>query len=173
MALADLTGDGALDLALIGTTLGSQGWVLLEGAGTGAFSNGQHFITGLDPFDLSVADVTGNGRPDVIVTNRANRTVTVHENRRGGWSMPEKHPVEQFADRVAVADVNGNGHLDVVTAYSTSITTLLNQGDSSFELVTQNVSLSCMDAIELGDLDGDGYSDLMMLKHNNCPLWPA
>ena len=75
MAVADLNGDGKLDLAL-----GDSGLVVsvLLGKGDGTFLGASSFAAGSNPVSLAVADINGDRQPDVAVANyNADGTVSV------------------------------------------------------------------------------------------------
>lgn len=71
LAAADLDGDGRLDLLV---TLGVQGGklngdelLLLRGLGDGTFDEPRRFLTSAGQAFVAVADLNGDGRPDVLV----------------------------------------------------------------------------------------------------------
>ena len=50
---------------------------VLLGTGTGSFGAKTDFPTGLAPVAVAVADLNGDGRPDLVVVNRDANTVSV------------------------------------------------------------------------------------------------
>src|SRR5437870_489925 len=60
VVLADVNGDGKLDLAL--ANHGSNTVSVLLGNGDGTFAAKQDFATGSAPFSVAVADVNGDGK---------------------------------------------------------------------------------------------------------------
>ena len=75
IAAADLNMDGRLDLVVVSTCLsepscpsGAVG--VLLGDRHGKFSNAVTYGSGgLDPHSVAIADVNGDGRPDLVVVN--------------------------------------------------------------------------------------------------------
>src|ERR1019366_6930042 len=76
---ADVNGDGKPDL-IVANTAGTVSVLLnttAPGATTPSFATQQTFATGSNPFSVTVADVNGDGLPDLIVANEAGNTVSV------------------------------------------------------------------------------------------------
>jgi hypothetical protein len=71
VAVADVNGDGKLDLVVVNQFQSSTVGVLL-GNGDGTFQSPLTYKTGDRGFSVAVADVNGDGRPDLLVGNRYN-----------------------------------------------------------------------------------------------------
>lgn len=65
--VADVNGDGILDLVTAGTDI----WVF-PGDGHGKFAKRIPFTTGESAAGLQIADINGDGRPDILTTNPRN-----------------------------------------------------------------------------------------------------
>src|SRR5207248_2929984 len=81
-------------------------------------TNMQTFTVGLNPTSVLVTDVTGDGRPDIIVTNGGSNTVTILVNNGNGTNAATFNQLT-FAtgtnpNAVAVGNVDGTGGLDLV-----------------------------------------------------------
>jgi uncharacterized repeat protein (TIGR01451 family) len=74
----DFNGDGNLDVAFI--NFGTSGFRVLLGKGDGTLPSLLNFDTGSGPGYLVVADISGDGRPDVVLANLNDATVTVALN---------------------------------------------------------------------------------------------
>jgi hypothetical protein len=74
IAVADLNGDGRLDLAL--STYGSSVSILL-GNGDGTFEPPARFLAGWTPASLIIGDLTGNQKPVIAVANQESQDVWV------------------------------------------------------------------------------------------------
>jgi hypothetical protein len=81
---ADFNGDGQPDLAIDGE-LGNFMSIFQNGSAPGAFttaslSNRVDFPTGYNVWGISVGDFDGDGRPDIVVGNAYDNTLTVYRN---------------------------------------------------------------------------------------------
>jgi hypothetical protein len=181
-AVADLTGNGRMDLVVSDAQSNTVSVLLNNGDGT--FQAPRQYAVGaytvpvvaqsLAPNlgrGLVVADLTGNGIPDIIVTNYASDDVSVLLGRGDGTFEPQRRydaTVGPFA--LAVGDLNGDGIPDLVVVSSTGshgkIAVLLGRGDGSFKppllfdspLTDQNP----LARVKLADLTGNGRLDMLL-----------
>ncbi len=162
--LADLDGDGKLDLLLAN---GADAKIAVYlGDGHGGFASPVLYATGLSPRSIAVGDINGDGVPDMAVANgAAGQPVTVMLGD-GHGAFVAQPPVMAGAVPMSVAmgDANGDGRLDlfVANAGSDDVGVLFGDGTGSF-LAQQAWGLIIdPDALVVGDLDGDGRLDLMV-----------
>jgi len=114
---------------------------------------------------VTVADVDGDGRLDLITANGNNtNTLTVLTNNgSGGFGFYATLTVGKNPAGVVAADVNGDGHLDLISinAGNNSVTVLTNNGTGVFgSNSTFNVVSSPGDVVA-ADVNDDGYVDLI------------
>jgi hypothetical protein len=72
VAMADVNGDGKSDLITVNAADNTVSVLLnttTPGATTATFATQQTFATGAEPYTVTTADINGDGRPDLIVTN--------------------------------------------------------------------------------------------------------
>lgn len=162
LGLADLDADGDLDLVVNGS--GYRGMeILLNQGGLGFARRGTVLHHGVATIGLSVADMNGDRRPDLIVANHNENTVTVYSGRGDGSFAGADFPVGGLTMAVSVGDVDGDRAPDVITADLKSRYLLLrNRGDGSLEAPAP---LPFPDAIPsqrlaIADVTGDGLPEL-------------
>ena len=122
VTLADLNGDGIPDLIV--TNSGSNNVLVYLGLGNGQFgpavNDGHGFYTGTNPIGVTVADLSDDGIPDLLVADSGSNDVTVliGEGTGSSWTMVQGPRIKTDAGPVAVAvgNILGTGNLDLAVA---------------------------------------------------------
>ena len=178
---ADVNGDGLPDLIVANNTNPGTVSVLLNttapGATTPSFATQQTFATGVDPISVTVADINGDGLPDLIVANQNfyDSTVSVLLNTTApGATTPSFAAQQTFAtgnipSSVTAADVNGDGLPDLIVANSSdnTVSVLLNTtapGATTPSFATQQTFAvgNSPQSVTTADVNGDGMPDLIV-----------
>ncbi|MHB8678451.1 MAG: beta strand repeat-containing protein [Rudaea sp.] len=183
VAVADVNGDGKPDLIIANLTASTVSVLLnttAPGAATPGFATQQTFSTGVVPYSVAVADVNGDGKPDLIVANSSSSTVSVLLNTTlPGAATPTFAAQQSFAtgngpDSVGVADVNGDGKPDliVVNRSSNTVSVLLNTtlpGAATLSFAAQQTFAIGNNpySIAVSDINGDGKPDLVVANAND------
>jgi hypothetical protein len=203
IAVADVNGDGKLDLLVAnycGTAPNSSNNCLssgvvgvLLGNGDGTFQTAKAYASGYFPAYIAVADVNGDGKPDLLVANNCassdcsndNGLVSVLlGNGDGSFQSAKTYGTGGAnAQAIAVADVNGDGKPDLLVAnycsgscpYPGVVAVLLGNGDGTFQsAVTYNSGGYEADSLAVADVNGDGKLDLVVANvcasSSNCSL---
>ena len=132
--MADLNGDGIPDLIVANS--GSNNVLIYPGLGNGQFGpaiNGGHgFFTGTNPVGITVADVNGDGKPDLVVANKGSNDVSILLNQSQGNSITftpgPRLKVGSGPVSTVVKDVTGDGIPDVLVSNSQSNNVMLLPG---------------------------------------------
>ncbi len=138
LAVADLTGNGVLDFVFASQSLNQV--TVVYGSTTQAANNSQVVgdqATGvLAPGAVLLADLNGDGIPDLIVANSGGNNVLVYPGLGNGQFGPPVNgtagfPVGTDPTGLTVADLNGQPDLLVADTGSNDVSVLLGQGSGS------------------------------------------
>ncbi|MEU6165956.1 FG-GAP repeat domain-containing protein [Streptomyces tanashiensis] len=193
VALADLNGDGRLD-AVVAAALTKQptqhgtesmgSIVELLGDGKGGFAPATSYFAptlvnqstnALFPADITVADMNGDAKPDVLTSNTNGDNVSVWTNDGTGalgtasnyyvgGGRPSSYSAGQLRPAgLKAGDVNGDGKPDVITVNmgTSDISVLLGDGKGRLGPATRFADGVFLGrALALGDVSGDGRPDV-------------
>jgi hypothetical protein len=173
--MADLDGDGRLDLAVANSQANSVS--VLLGHGDGTFGPKTDFPTGDFPQSVAIGDVNGDGRPDLVVANAgAGSTVSVLLGHGDGTFGPKTDFATGFNPfSVAIGDLNRDGKPDLVVANASfnTVSVLLGRGDGTFGPKTDFPTGDEPQFVAIGDLNGDGRPDVVVVNSfsNTVSVW--
>ena len=176
IAVADVTGDGELDL-LVATTA-DQGYtqnagyadVILNTPGSaGTFKPGVHYsTTGTNPSSIAVGDLTGSGI-DMVIANFGTGSVSVFHGASGTFGSAVDVPTGGQPNQVVLSDLTGNGKLDLVLAdmsASGNVIVLMGDGTGKFSnRMTLPTGLTTP-SVAVGDL-GSGVPDIVAAVYDS------
>jgi hypothetical protein len=185
VVIADLDGDGKPDLILdndydatiwIYQNIGSSGNLSAASFAQPVVLKGASVVGGPDELlDLTVADLDGDGRLDIVVANQYNNVVSVFQN----LSSPGVLTSNSFGARidlpvgapvsVAVADLDGDGKPDISAVSINDGTLSVLRNISTGGLLTSSSFAAAMtfalpakgSKVVARDIDGDGKIDLV------------
>src|SRR5580658_929263 len=120
IVVADLNHDGKADIIVANTEDETVSVLLGDGKGHFAPAPGSPFECGAAPNDIAVADMNGDGNPDLIIANTGTPYITILLGDGKGGFAPSPH--SPFATQsyphvhgVVAADFMGNGKPAVIT----------------------------------------------------------
>jgi hypothetical protein len=164
VAIADLNGDQALDLALAGSFSDSLG--ILLGNGQGGFGAPRSFWAGDHLGAVGIADLNGDQIPDIAVTSvgalGSDSLAIFLGVGDGTFSAGNVYEVGDLPGSLAIGDLNGDPVPDLVVANSQSdnIGVLYGIGDGTFQTTVYLSVGQVPRAVTISDLNRDGVSDL-------------
>ncbi len=163
IVVADFNGDGILDIAIANRT--SNDVSVLLGKGNGTFNAQVKYSAGAgtDPISIAAADFNGDGKPDLVVADSGNNSISVLLNTgTGTFSAAVQYKVGNSPSAVAAADLNGDGIADiaVTNAGDNTVTVLINSGSGTFSTGGTYATDSSPSSVAIADFDGNGFNDL-------------
>lgn len=166
LVVADVNADGKLDVLTANYGTNSVGVLLGNGNSTFAAAVAYSTGSGSQPFDLAVADVNGDGRPDIISANTFTFSVGVLLGNGNGTfaAMVPYTTGSNSPTKVAVGDVNADGKPDIVAAVSGAVGVLLGNGNGTFQAISTIALSNSPRKLALADVNGDGRLDIVTVS---------
>jgi FG-GAP-like repeat/Bacterial Ig-like domain len=177
-SVADVNGDGYLDLLTVNEDSADLRIFLNKGDGSGQFLP---FVQPTTPLDIEASpsettDFNGDGITDLVTSNAMAGDLSILLGKGDGTFMPTQKPQVGAKPRgVAVLDVDGDGDMDIVNTNSddSTMSLLLNDGTGHFPTSQANGivffdaghgqrTVSTEYGLMTGDMNEDGIMDLVI-----------
>ncbi|MDY6983953.1 MAG: VCBS repeat-containing protein, partial [Pseudomonadota bacterium] len=178
-AAGDADGDGDLDLAL---AMEFEPKILLLNDGSGRFSDASTQLprTVHDSEDVAFADFDGDGDLDLVFVSEDDRTdeLFINDGTARYTDASERLATDDVTNGLILMDLDGDGRLDVLTANIGPERALISDGQGGFRDETdtrwpqgQAQGDSRTQALETGDVDGDGDLDVIVANEGQNHLY--
>ena len=186
LAIGDVDGDGKLDL--IASNGGAANVSVLRNTSVSgaidatSFATKVDFTVGTTPTGVSVADLDGDGKPDLAVSNDGSNSVSILRNTATAGQIDASTFAAKVdfttgtqPNRLTVGDVDGDGKLDLAaTNFGGNTISLLRNtstsGSVSFAAKVDFTTGTTPRFIRMGDLDGDNKPDIFVTNAGSNSL---
>ena len=171
-AIGDIDGDGKPDLIVVNSGYFSNSVSVFRNVSTSGnidFAPNIDFAVGTFPEAVAVGDLDGDGKLDIVVVNRHDDNISIFRNTSNigviSFAPKETFYVSSYPQSIAIGDLNGDGKPDLAIAnvVSNTVSVLRNicsLGSINFAKKIDYPTDSWPYSLVIGDLDGDGKSDL-------------
>lgn len=173
----DLDGDARVDVAVANRYLdgppphaGSVRVYLHDGSGPRSFRAAAIYDIGAEPWELSAADLTADGIPDLVAAAPSSDQVWLlpqDPSRLGSFLAARSYPTPRAPYQAVVADLDGDGRNDLAVALNSYVpggVALLFQDPAVPGDFQNAVHVPVGDAgttVATADVNGDGHIDLL------------
>ena len=133
------------------------------------------YATGTTPYSVTLGDVNGDGRLDIVAANQGSNNASVLlGNGNGTFGAEATFATGSVPRSVVLGDVNGDGKLDIITGNfnSNNASVLLGNGNGTFQTNTDFATGANPRSVSLGDVNGDGILDIITanVSSNNASV---
>jgi hypothetical protein len=132
----------------------------------------QNYGTDNNPYGVAVADLNGDGIPDLAVVNNGDHSVSVLLGHGDGtFASAVNYSTGIGPEALAVGDFNSDGVPDLVVANNrdNSLSILLGNGDGTFAVQPAIAAGGGPSAVAVGDFNNDGILDLAVANDSAGP----
>ena len=138
---ADFDGDGKMDIAKSNYQTNSLSVLKNNSSGGNiSFETAIDIATGFEPNAMAIADMDGDGKPDICVNRFNNKVLAIFKNTSTAGTLSFAPKIEYTGNGfnfITLNDIDNDGRLDIVTAnwFSNKISILHNNIGGPFEVM--------------------------------------
>ena len=162
--IRDLNGDGRGDLAVAVVSTSRIAVLLNTGSGTFAPAANYPVEIGAVSAALDVGDVTGDGLPDLVVSDRGFGIAVLNGFANGTFGAKVRTAMSIGVTSVHLGDLDGDGRTDIAASDAASFAILRRTPAGAFTpfgVYSFRVAGATTGAGTVGDIDGDHRPDLV------------
>ena len=173
--LADVNGDGDLDLACISSSFSVWKVTIREGNGDGTFGSLLDTVAlGTQVVDAAFADVDGDSDRDLLMLAAITDQLVVWTNNGSGdFSASNSYSTESSPASLEIGDFDENGDTDVLVhcvdsenTYDDEVQVFLGATGATFGDPTDlNLGNGFFRSLTVGDIDGDADLDFAIIQY--------
>jgi FG-GAP-like repeat/FG-GAP repeat/Thrombospondin type 3 repeat len=176
---ADINGDGLQDVALLGTVTGylDNAIAVRLGRRGGGYSPEIVSAVGLQVAAAALADLDGDGRPELITANAGIQGILNSDGlfirsplADGSFGILRRHVSGPAASGLAVGDLNGDGRPDIVWTRASGGGSIWLDPFGPSPVVKSFGGFSVVRAVAIADVDGDGHQDLVVTSQGSSDV---
>ena len=142
------------------------------------------FVTGTNPRNVAAADLDGDGKTDLVISNGNSNTVSVLRNTAAtgpvnatSYAAKVDFASGSFTAHVKTADVDGDGKQDIIVVNGNNISILRNTSTTGTIDVNSFAAKVDFDLlftgpvfVNIADLDGDGKPELVATNQASASI---
>lgn len=116
---------------------------------------------------LAVADLNGDGRPDLAYYGEPKELILQFNLGKGTWAAPRRLAIDDAQltqNALVTGDLNGDKLTDLIVLAETHIWVLLQKSDHTFAEPEKIPFTGSVKAVQVLDIDGDGRDDLLLVN---------
>lgn len=170
-SIGDLNGDGHPDVVLVKGRHWQVTSRVLLGDGKGHFAPGAGLpSSAIKSYSASLADMTGSGRLDMVLSNdEPDPKLVLLNDGQGHFTIGGHYGDQKWPTRnAAVGDLDGDGYPDIAVANREFTSFVcINDGKVHFHCSPLEDSPSAA-TVAIADMDGDGANDVIYACRDSC-----
>lgn len=175
IAIGDINGDGLNDVvststnkSLVSVKLNPK--VTFQTSSTPAFN----FATGSGASFVRLADIDGDGKLDIVVTNMNANTISILKNTSTTSTVSFNAKIDfPLLNAYAISDIDGDGKPDILTLNTNGVSVSKNTStpsNISFANPINYITGSGSHGLTVGDLNGDNKPDIAVVNYTDNNL---